>query len=279
MIMSANLIRCTGSYATTPYYYKTAELNIWSIEQLCYYFIENSCWLDSSIIQSELVDWIGIECKLPDMAKELRKTLHKKGALEYFVRIILDNVDYVEQDQVGEVLTAIRCQSGMDEFAVEKQRADFFLKKGQTRKAIGIYRELIRCSEENGKAVKSSIVHNLGVAYATLFEFAKASECFLDAFLHSNDKEEYLAYLATMRLQMTEDEYVNFVATKVAHYNLSIEFEHQMSRLVQEYEGSHINGKFQETCNQLRRKNTGEYKEYLDEKIQEMKIQYKKNEG
>ncbi|MFI3176854.1 MAG: hypothetical protein R3Y67_05075 [Eubacteriales bacterium] len=213
------------------------------------------------------------------MAKELRKTLHKKGALEYFVRIILDNVDYVEQDQVGEVLTAIRCQSGMDEFAVEKQRADFFLKKGQTRKAIGIYRELIRCSEENGKAVKSSIVHNLGVAYATLFEFAKASECFLDAFLHSNDKEEYLAYLATMRLQMTEDEYVNFVATKVAHYNLSIEFEHQMSRLVQEYEGSHINGKFQETCNQLRRKNTGEYKEYLDEKIQEMKIQYKKNEG
>ena len=49
---------CVGDYATTPYCVAGLEIEVYSMEELCYCIKENAFLLDFSLLNDGLVDWM-----------------------------------------------------------------------------------------------------------------------------------------------------------------------------------------------------------------------------
>ena len=67
------LILCSHPIAAMPYYIDNISLNVYSLEELCYY-IENHLYLiEADFMSEELCLWIGQELDEKDLAQSLRK--------------------------------------------------------------------------------------------------------------------------------------------------------------------------------------------------------------
>ena len=54
------LLLCSHGLASAPYYLESMALNIYSIEELCYYLKQNIDLVEPSFMDEELIDWIRI---------------------------------------------------------------------------------------------------------------------------------------------------------------------------------------------------------------------------
>ena len=72
------LILCSQQLAAMPYYIENVSLNVYSLDELCYYIRNNTCLLDADFMDDELCDWVENEQHLPDIAQNLRNI--KAGA-------------------------------------------------------------------------------------------------------------------------------------------------------------------------------------------------------
>ena len=82
MEMKASL--CVGEYCETAYNIEELEIRVYCMEELCYCLKENAFLLDMSIMNDKLVDWIGEECRVRELAKQLYPMVHKPGVTECF---------------------------------------------------------------------------------------------------------------------------------------------------------------------------------------------------
>lgn len=52
------LILCSQQLAAMPYYIENVSLNVYSLDELCYYIKNNTCLLDADFMDDELCDWV-----------------------------------------------------------------------------------------------------------------------------------------------------------------------------------------------------------------------------
>ena len=80
MEMKASL--CVGEYCETAYNIEELEIRVYCMEELCYCLKENAFLLDMSIMNDKLVDWIGEECRVRELAKQLYPGLPRGSRAE-----------------------------------------------------------------------------------------------------------------------------------------------------------------------------------------------------
>ena len=78
------LILCSQQLAAMPYYIENVSLNVYSLDELCYYIKNNTCLLDADFMDDELCDWVENEQHLPDIAQNLRNIKAGGGVLSEF---------------------------------------------------------------------------------------------------------------------------------------------------------------------------------------------------
>ena len=96
--MKASL--CVGEYCENAYNVEGLDIRVYSMEELCYCLKENAFLLDLSIMNDKLVDWIGEECKVWELAKQLYPMVHKQGSLSVFVVTILQYVGMYDPEEI-----------------------------------------------------------------------------------------------------------------------------------------------------------------------------------
>ncbi|MCM1191031.1 MAG: hypothetical protein NC123_04545 [Butyrivibrio sp.] len=235
---------CVGNYASTPYCVPGIEINVSSMEELCFVLKENAFLLDFSVMNDQLLDWIERECGLKELAKALHPLVHKKGSLSAFVTAILNFTGLYDGQTVAETEQVLKQGAGLSSIEKKKSQVDYLVKKKKYILAVRGYDSLIQKWQENveeGEVLPAaeclaSIWHNKGVALAGLMIYEKAAECFLTAYDMEGRRDFYRDYLAAKRLALNESEYVSFVAENTERYELTLELEKDMERLTQEWE-------------------------------------------
>ena len=66
------LLLCNGPIAAMPFYLEGVSINIYSIEELDYYIINNVYLLDKSFMNQELCAWIENQANLKKLAEHLK---------------------------------------------------------------------------------------------------------------------------------------------------------------------------------------------------------------
>ncbi len=233
-----------GCYAKKPYRIPGLEIDVYSMEELCYCIRENAFLLDASFLSGALLGWIEEECGLRELAKSLHPLVHKKGTLSAFAGAILSYVGFYDQETVQETAQVLKQGAGLDAIERRKRQIDYMVKNKRYKSAVKGYEALLdswKEQESRGNAMPAvgclaRIWHNKGVAFAGLMLYDRAAECFRKAYELEQREDYCMDYLAARRMLLSEEEYVAFAAEHKELYQYSLKLEKKMEQYIQEWE-------------------------------------------
>lgn len=205
-----NVCLCIGEYADTPYYIKVSDIYVYSIEELCYYFMDKVHMLDDSIVTMELVKWIGEECGLTELAEELELYARKRVSVAAFVSTILEKTGMYDENIIKRIDGVLKEQMNMTPLERYKKQAQYMYKQGRFKQALDIYSALLDYVSSTDKFQKAQLYYNMASVYAMDFSYAQAAEFYYEAYLLQPEKQNRVAYILANRKAMTDYAYGNF---------------------------------------------------------------------
>lgn len=258
------LILCYAKKANKPYFVKTMNLNLYTLEELCYFLYDNLYWIDETVINNELSDWILKELQLIELNEELKLN---RGSVKNFVMIILKYAGYVstkDMDDAGRLLLELDEQSDVDKTL---GRAEHLLQCRLYMEAILEYKQL--SSVKDSKQLEK-IYNNMGVAYAGLFLYKEAAKCFQHAYMINKAPVIYKHFTYAVAM-LSKEEMLLF------EENLSSDYKEVFHIAMQDA----INEKENKKLNQLKavldykdNNQIAEYYKRLDSLLSEWKKEY-----
>ena len=212
------ILICNEPIAALPYYIEGISWNVYSLEELCYYVEQNTLLLEKDFMNEELCTWIGKEVKNLKLAEQLRDIMRMDGRLSEFVSALLIECGYCSRDTIKEIIRVVKEMEEKSDFECNKVRADRLMEKEKYLSSIYEYKNLLNSNEagEQSKELIGNIWHNLGTAYARLFLFKEAANCYEKAYeLNGNPESEDARLMAERFLSGEEgliqapEEFVN----------------------------------------------------------------------
>lgn len=233
---------CVGDYTEEPYWIPGLEISVQCMEELCYCLKENTFLLDTGIMNDGLTEWIGEKCGLRELARELYPLIHKKGSLSAFISMIQEYVGLYDLASIREMEQILKQGAGLSGIEKRKKQVDYLVKKKKYVAAIQGYDRLLGWWQEAQKhsaelpvsEIQVALYHNKGVALANLFRYEQAADCFRMAWELEPGDELLEDYLGAKRMQLSERDYVDFVAGLPQHYEATLKLEKTMERLEEE---------------------------------------------
>ncbi len=174
----STVIFCQTKRAEQPFYINDTGLNLYSAEELCYYMEHNLPLLDRLFFAEPLQDWIRAELQLPALAGKLHAVSEEElPALEDLAMPVFDEIAWLSADERQEMIRRLQEQEGLPLPEREKLRADCLTGYHRYMLAIRLYRDILGNAEDD-ENMTARIWHNMGNAYAGMFQMEEACDCF-----------------------------------------------------------------------------------------------------
>lgn len=186
---------CREQTAENAFRTEYPEMEIWNIEELCYYLYQNIETVDESTINETLFLWLEKELLMPRLSAELLQQLKQGKSVLWCAWFILKEVGMYTELELEEIHTYCLAMENKDTFEGQKLKADRFLLNQKYFRSIQEYHKLLSMAE-NGKQSKhllGDIWHNLGVAHTRLFLFQEAAGYFAKAYELNKNEATLLA--------------------------------------------------------------------------------------
>ncbi len=235
------MILGTGRRAEKPYYMERFYVNLYSVEELCFLFVDRAELLDGDIIQRELVRWLDEECGLGDLAHELDALINRKGSTAAYVGAVLEYVNLYPADVIQRTEEIVRGNEGLSPYERQKAKADYLLGEKRYLAALQQYQNLAHTVPDSEKLLLAKLYHNMGAACAGMFLYGQAAEWFQKAYETDGKREGLAMYLAALRMGQQENAYIDYIAKHPEYHELSLEVERMVKRAEGSFEGTDEN--------------------------------------
>ena len=185
------LLFCSEPIASMPYFIEGIALNVYSLEELSFYILQNTYLIEPDFMSEELCSWLEEDLKAEALGGELRELINQNGSLSDFVNRILTASGYCSPGEISQVCQVVSEMQNKSEFECRKLRADRLMEKEKYLSSIYGYKQLLESEDakEESAFVLGNIWHNLGCAYARLFLFQEAEACFARAYGLNKNQE------------------------------------------------------------------------------------------
>lgn len=147
-------ILCQVKRAKLPYYIENISTNIYSIEELCFYFYHNIYLLDSTILNEELCFWIRDQLGLKKLADNLYKHLDDDDMkVGDFILPVFKEINYLSLEEFHKLNQQIQQLAKEPEVLRQKRKGDYLMEHGKYVNAIKVYQKALRQETEDEAAV------------------------------------------------------------------------------------------------------------------------------
>ena len=147
-------ILCQVKRAKLPYYIENISTNIYSIEELCFYFYHNIYLLDSTILNEELCFWIRDQLGLKKLAENLYKHLDDdEMKVGDFILPVFKEINYLSLEEFRKLNQQIQQLAKEPEVLRQKRKGDYLMEHGKYVNAIKVYQKALRQETEDEAAV------------------------------------------------------------------------------------------------------------------------------
>lgn len=191
------LILCTYKRAERPFIIPDSGFKIYTLEELCYYLEDNFYLLDKKVLNYSLCRWLSQEIGLFRLGAELEKMLRSGTSVYPGVLLVMKKSGFYRDEELEQLRELFETMDGKTVLECRKVKGDQYLKQEKYALAAAEYRRLLK--PENRMRMTDELCgflyHNLGVAYARMFLFPEAAECFKEAYQQNRQKESREAYL------------------------------------------------------------------------------------
>ncbi len=224
------VILCNGKRAEIPYCFNFAGINIYSVEELCYFFGENAFLLDERIANKNLVDWLKEQCELEELAERLYPLCKKGESIENFISTIVEYTGYFLGQEKEHVLSAVRDCSGRSVGERKKTRADYYLENKKYELALKEYELLLRENNEQTNPIfQGDLYYGMGLAYAKMFLFEQADYYLEKAYELLGEDTLAFYMLAAKRMYLSEQDYICYIADHAELFDISQKLEEKLN--------------------------------------------------
>lgn len=267
---------CVGKKAKTPYRFSDDSPGLYSIEELCFFFIKNVQVLEADMMSTDLIEWIDSELGLRELARNLLSVFRSANSFGLFVITILEYVSYASKEEIAKIKGIISENGRLNTYERRKKRIDYRAYTGDFGGALNDYQVLLANVRGKDLALTASIYYSMGKAAARLFLYDYAEELFEKAYKMAYQRESLIAYLITVKMHGTPEEQRNKVAAfgglpeAMEEAELLIKDTAEQYLLSEEYEKAL---QFEEECEI---KNNGFY-DRVDELSLNLKNEYRKS--
>ena len=147
-------ILCQVKRAKLPYYIENISTNIYSIEELCFYFYHNIYLLDSTILNEELCFWIRDQLGLKKLADNLYKHLDDDDMkVGDFILPVFKEINYLSLEEFRKLNQQIQQLAKEPEVLRQKRKGDYLMEHGKYVNAIKVYQKALRQETEDDAVV------------------------------------------------------------------------------------------------------------------------------
>lgn len=201
------MILCRTRRSENPLYLNELGIEIYSLEELCYYIYHNIYIITDDFMNETLLDFIRNGTNEPALADKLGELRASKAGLAEMVVTVLKYVDYYNVGEIEQIKDILNTLSTQNIYERMKSRADSFLKNRCYYSAIRNYDRIIKGSRdpELPGLFYAKVYHNMGTAYAKMFLYRQAAEFFKEAYKIGQHEESKSCFLAAERLAKGED--------------------------------------------------------------------------
>ena len=224
----SGLLLCTKT-AKRPLTIKDSGINLYSMEELCYYIYNNIYIIEPEFFSKELIEFLEKELELEKTAKKLKDQIFRNESYINMIRTILEGGFYYSDEEMGqieEVLADLGKKSQGDRM---KFKADMLAEQGKYEKALNAYRSLLE-AKYNAEQTKllGDIWNNMGVIYARMFLFEAALCCFQKAYNMEGEQEYRDNIICSLIFMENKEKFCELMET----YNISEETADRYRRAV-----------------------------------------------
>lgn len=280
--MSSHMILGTGRRAESPYYVERFYVNLYSVEELCFLFVDRAELLDGEIMRREMVRWLEEQCGLSDLAHTLSALMNRNGSTAAYVGAVLEYVNIYPPEVIRRTEEIVRGNEGLSPYERHKAKADYLLGEKRYLAALQQYQSLALAVPETEKLLLGRIYHNMGTACAGMFLYGQAADWFLRSYETDGKREGLTMYLAALRMGKQEKAYIDYIAEHPEYHDLSLEVERMVKRAEGSFEGTDEN-RMLVTYQVMKEEGAGAlggsapYYEELTELTAKLKAQYRRS--
>lgn len=269
------LLLCSEQIAGMPYYIEGVGLNVYSLEELSYYISHNVYLIDRSFMSSELCTWIKEELHVEELAETLQKMLDAGAKLSGFVSLLLKWTGYCGEEEISDIQQTIVKLENKSEFECRKLRADRLTEKEKYTAAIWEYRNLLddQDVQNEQQSLIGDIWHNLAFAYAGMFLFDAAAECYEKAYV-LNGRKASLRECLIMQICRKDKETFQRIAEQYEVPEVELE---ELKEQVNAIKNDREMQEFSEKLNELAQMTSDGQKEKYQENIKQMIFEWKED--
>lgn len=273
------LILCRQQMAALPYYIETVSLNVYSLEELCYYIEQNLYLIQNDFMDEELCLWLEQEMGMKETADQLREIKETGGILSEFVLCLVSASGYCSPETIKKIRQTLQEMEHRTDFECGKIRADRYMEYRRYPCAVNEYRRILRDAleaPEEGKRENPILIgnvwHNLGTGYAKLFFFEKAAVCYHHAWEWNQNRQSLYACLAAHLCMKDERGF----RRRAAGAGLGEEELEQVAKQLGDIRGDQEVRQLEETLEEL--PNEGDaWRSRAEKLLEEWKEEYRKN--
>ncbi len=204
-------ILCQVKRANMPYYIENISTNIYSMEELCFYLYHNIYLLDDTILNEELCFWIRDELGLKRLAQKLYQLLDEEWKIGDFILPIFKEINYLSLTEFRKLNAKIQQLAQEPAVLRQKLKGDYLMEHDKYVNAIRIYQKALheKISKEEqdrlGGQFIGGVYHNMGCAYARLYQMEEAIACFSKAYDHLRTMASISSYLFALYIDQGEE--------------------------------------------------------------------------
>ena len=193
--------------ARHPLYIRKIGINLWSVEELCYYVYNWPALLDEDIISLRLTRWLTEEFNLLAVSIRMEQGLKKGDSLSDFLMPLFQETGYLDASSLRRFSRELGILSEDSRAVRLKKMGDALVENGRFGEAEAVFRRAQEEGEDD-PVFRALALHNCGTAAARLMEYEEAKQLFLRAYRLSPKKQYLRSLLLAMRLSMPEDRYL-----------------------------------------------------------------------
>lgn len=255
----SGLLLC-GKRSINPYLIKESGINIYSIEELCYYIYNNTYMIGREFFCEELTEYVKVELELPSLAQKLKYGIDHNSDILTMVSDILMASNYYSAEERENIINTLKALSSKSKSERMKARADMLLERKKYISAANAYKDILNVNDEvYSTEFVATVWNNIGITYTKQFLFEDACRCFKTA-CDINRQEDYFDNMVCAAIFSAND---NFIEDIVAQYQITEAMMDQYLKAIESNKKMLVKSKeFSELKERLLYDGSKEYSEY-----------------
>jgi tetratricopeptide (TPR) repeat protein len=255
----SGLLLC-GKRSINPYLIKESGINIYSIEELCYYIYNNTYMIGREFFCEELAEYVKVELELPSLAQKLKYGIVHNSDILTMVSDILMASNYYSVEERENIINTLKALSSKSKSERMKARADMLLERKKYISAANAYKDILNVNDEvYSTEFVATVWNNIGITYTKQFLFEDACRCFKTA-CDINRQEDYFDNMVCAAIFSAND---NFIEDIVAQYQITEAMMDQYLKAIESNKKMLVKSKeFSELKERLLYDGSKEYSEY-----------------